>query len=115
MVADRARALLVPVSVVLNVDHKRIIELAAKHRLPAIYFFHEHAEKGGLMAYGSSIPALSRRAAAYVDRIFKGARPAEIPVEQPTTYELTVNRSTAKALGLTFPPSIAIRADHVIE
>jgi putative ABC transport system substrate-binding protein len=115
MVADRARALLVPVSVILNVRNKRIIELAAKHRLPAIYFWRDHAEEGGLMAYGTSISARSRRAASYVDRIFKGASPSELPVEQPTTYELTVNLKTAKALGLTIPPSVLLQADQVIE
>jgi putative ABC transport system substrate-binding protein len=108
-----ARALIVTASPILNLDRKRIIELAAKHRLPAIYWWREHAEDGGLMAYGTNVTALSRRAAAFVDRIFKGANPAELPVEQPTILELTVNMRSAKALGLT--PSIRIRAEHVIE
>jgi putative ABC transport system substrate-binding protein len=84
-------------------------------RLPAIYWWREHAEDGGLMAYGTNVTAVSRRAAAYVDRIFKGANPAELPVEQPTILELAVNMRTAKALGLTIPPSIRVRAEHVIE
>jgi putative ABC transport system substrate-binding protein len=115
MVAERARGLIVSASPILNLDRKRIIELAAKHRLPAIYWWREHAEDGGLMAYGSNASARSHRAAAYVDRILKGASPAELPVEQPTIVELTVNMRTARALALTIPPSIRIRADHVIE
>jgi putative ABC transport system substrate-binding protein len=115
MKAERAGALFVVSSTVFNRDRMRIIELAAKHRLPAIYEWREHVEEGGLMAYGSSNRGLFRRVAAFVDRIFKGANPAELPVEQPTVFELTVNMRVARALGLTFPPSILVRADHVIE
>ena len=96
MVSERAQALFVFSSPNLHRDRRRIIELAARHRLPAIYQWREHAEEGGLMAYGSNLSGLSRRMAAYVDRI-KGARPADLAVEQPTLYELTVNLKTANA------------------
>ena len=102
-------------SPVLNLDRKRLHELAAKHRLPAIYDWRENAEEGGLMAYGGNIAALFRRVAEYVDKILKGAKPADLPVEQPTTFELVINMRTAKALGLTIPPSLLLRADQVIE
>ena len=100
MVAERPGALVVLGSAILNADRKRIIELAARHRLPAIYEWREHVEDGGLMAYGGSLRALQRNVATFVDRIFKGANPAELPVEQPTVFELAVNLTTAKALGL---------------
>ena len=93
----------------------RIAELAAKNRLPAIYGIPEHAEAGGLMAYAASRSDLFRRAATYVDKILKGAKPADLPVEQPTKFELIINLKTAKALGLTIPPSLLLRADQVIE
>jgi ABC-type uncharacterized transport system substrate-binding protein len=115
IVSERAQALLVFSSPLLHRDQSRIIELAAKHRLPAIYQWREHAEEGGLMAFGSNLAGLSRRMASYVDRILKGARPAELPVEQPTLYELVINLKTAKALGLTIPPSLLARADQVID
>jgi putative ABC transport system substrate-binding protein len=116
MTAERAGALFVVASAVLNVDGRRIIKLAAKHRLPAIYWWRHHVEElGGLMAYGSDLVELSRRVAAFVDRIFKGANPADLPVEQPMKFELVGNLRTAKALALTIPPSILIRADRVIE
>ena len=92
-----------------------ILALVAKSRLPAMYGFREFAEAGGLMAYGTYLPALYRRAAVYVDKILKGAKPADLPVEQPTRFELVINLKTAKALGLTFPQSILIRADQVIQ
>jgi putative ABC transport system substrate-binding protein len=115
MVAERAQALLVLSSPILNRDRGRIIELAARHRLPAIYQWREHAEEGGLMAYGSNSGALQRRMAAYVDRLLKGARPAELPVEQPTVYELSLNLKTARTLGLTLPQTLLLRADEVIQ
>jgi putative ABC transport system substrate-binding protein len=115
VVSERAQALLVFSSPLLHRDRSRIIELAAKHRLPAMYQWREHTEEGGLMSFGSNLTGLSRRMATYVDRILKGARPAELAVEQPTVYELVINLKTAKALGLTIPPSLLLRADQVIE
>src|SRR5947209_6430768 len=90
-------------------------KLAAKKRLPVMYHQSEFVEAGGLMFYGVNVPDLSRRAATYVDKILKGARPGDIPVEQPTKFELVINLKTAKALGLTIPSSLLLRADRVIE
>jgi putative ABC transport system substrate-binding protein len=115
MAAERVDALFVLMSPILTRDRKQIIERAAKYRLPAIYEWREQVEVGGLMSYGSSIVDLSRRVAAYVDKMFKGAKPADLPVEQPTKFELVVNMKTAKALGLTIPPSVLARADEVIQ
>ena len=102
-------------SPLLNRDRAQILELAAKHRIPAMYQWREHAESGGLMAYGTSLTWLSQRIASYVDRILKGAKPGTLPVEQPTAYELVINLKTAKALGLTIPPAVLARADTVIQ
>ena len=115
MSRGRADALMVFPSPMFYEEHRRIVALVAKHRLPAIYVFREAVEAGGLMAYGANIPDLFRRAATYVDKIVKGAKPADLPVEQPTRFELVVNLKTAKALGLTIPQSILIRADQVIQ
>jgi putative ABC transport system substrate-binding protein len=95
-------------------ERKRIIDLAARHRLPAVYTTRSFVEDGGLMAYGADLTELLRRAASYADRILKGARPSELPVEQATKFELVINRSTAKALGLTIPQSVLLSADEVI-
>jgi putative ABC transport system substrate-binding protein len=92
----------------------RVIALAAKHHLPAIYLFRQFAN-GGLVVYGPDLADLFRRAAGYVDKILKGAKPSDVPVEQPTKFELVINMKTAKALGLTVPPSLLVRADEVIE
>ncbi len=115
MVAARTDALFVVESTILSANHERIIQLAAKHRLPAIYDWREHAQSGGLIAYGGSVSSFSRRAAVYIDKILKGARPADLPVERASTFELAINLKTAKALGLTIPPSVLARADQVIE
>ena len=101
--------------VVFNEHRGRIAELAAKGRLPAVYGLPEHVEAGGLMAYCASRAELFRRAATYVDKILKGAKPADLPIEQPTRFELIVNLRTARALGITIPASILVRADRVIE
>ncbi len=111
----RAGALLTLDSPFFFTHRKRIVDLAAKSRLPAVYGLTEYAEAGGLMAYGASIPDMYRRAATYVDKILKGAKPADLPVEQPTRFKLVVNLKTAKTLGLTIPPSVLIRADQVIQ
>jgi putative ABC transport system substrate-binding protein len=95
-------------------NRRRIVELAVKHRLPATYLLPEYAEDGGLMAYGPNFWAIYRQAAVFVDKILKGARPEDLPVESPARLELTINLTTAKTLGLTVPPSVGGRVDHVI-
>jgi putative ABC transport system substrate-binding protein len=93
----------------------RIVDFAAKHRLPSMYPTREFVLSGGLMFYGGSIPEMFQQAAAYVDKILKGAKPADLPVQQPTKFELVINLKTAKALGLTIPQSLLLRAAQVIE
>jgi len=115
MTRERASALLVQVDVIFALHARRIADLAAKRHLPAMYGSREHVEAGGLMSYAPNIPDLFRRAATYVDKILKGAKPADLPVEQPTRFELVLNMKTAKALGITFPPTIMVRADQVIQ
>jgi putative ABC transport system substrate-binding protein len=115
MGSERIGALVILPYPVAGQNRRRIVDLAAKHRLPAIYPFREFAEAGCLMSYGPSNVDLYRRAANYVDRILKGAKPAELAVEQPTTFELIINLKTAKALGLTVPPALLLRADQLIE
>jgi putative tryptophan/tyrosine transport system substrate-binding protein len=110
-----ADGLYVAPSPVLSADRGRIIELAARHRLPTIYQWMEHVEDGGLMAYGASLRWATRRVAAYIDRIFKDAKPADLPIEQATVLALALNLKTAKALGLTFPPSVLARAERIVE
>ncbi len=97
------------------VHRKAVIDLAATHRIPAIYELQVFVEPGGLMSYGVNVSEMQRRAAVYVDKILKGAKPADLPVEQPTKFDLVINLKTAKALGLTIPPSVLGRADQVIE
>ena len=112
---ERAGALFVIEEAVLLQHRTRILDLAAKHRLPAASQYREFAEAGGLLSYGADLPDLFRRAAIYVDKVLKGTKPADLPVEQPTKFELVVNMRTARALGLTIPPSILLRADRVLE
>ena len=115
MAKARAGALIILPSPMFYVNHRRLVDLAAQHRLPAIYVFREAVDAGGLMCYGANIPDLARQGTAYVDKILKGAKPADLPVEQPTKFDLIINLKTAKALGLTIPPSLLLRADQVIE
>ncbi len=115
MTRARAGALTVlPGSMFVN-ERRRLVELAANNRLPAVYPWREGVDAGGLMSYGPGLADLFRRAATYVDRIAKGAKPADLPVEQPSKFELVSNLKTAEALGLTIPPSLLLRADQVIE
>ena len=95
-------------------QRERIVALAAKQRLPGIFEWREFAEAGGLMSYGTNLPEMYRRLATYVDKVLKGAKPADLPIEQPTVFELVINLKTAKALGLTIPQAILDRADHRI-
>lgn len=96
-------------------ERRRVAELALKYRLPTVFAQREYVEAGGLMSYGSSLGQLFRRAALYVAKILRGARPGDLPIEQPTAFELVINLRTAKALGLTVPPSLQARADHTVE
>ena len=111
----RADALIVTLDALTQTNRERIATLSAKHRLPAVYASREFMEVGGLLAYGVSYPHLYRRAATFVDRIFKGTKPGELPVEQPTRFDLVINLKTAKALGLTIPQTVLLQADQVIE
>jgi putative ABC transport system substrate-binding protein len=111
----RAGALAVLGSVMFLNERRRLVDLAAKNRLPAVYAQREFVDAGGLMAYGPNVADLFRRAATYVDKILKGAKPGDLPVEQPTKFDLVVNLRTAKALGLTIPPSLLLRADEAIQ
>ncbi len=93
----------------------RIVEFAAQNRLPAVYAYTELVEAGGLMSFGPSYPGMHRRAAYFVDRIFKGAKPADLPMEQPAKFELLINLKTARALGLAIPQPVLLRADDLIQ
>jgi putative ABC transport system substrate-binding protein len=115
MTGNHADALIVLPSPMLFIERNHIVDLATKHRLPSISVAREFAEVGGLMAYGASLTDLQRRSATYVDKILKGAKPADLPVEQPTKFELVINLKTAKALGLTIAESFQLLADEVIE
>ena len=114
MSAKRAGALHVLADVMFVTHRARLAELAVKNRLPAMYSQREFVDDGGLICYGAKVSDNFRRAASYVDRILKGARPADLPIERPTTFELIVNAKAAKAIGLTIPPSVLARADQVI-
>jgi putative tryptophan/tyrosine transport system substrate-binding protein len=111
----RAEALYVVIDPLVNIHRIRINTLALAARLPTMHTFREGVEAGGLMSYGTNFPDLFRRTAEYVDKILRGAKPADIPVEQPTKFDLVINLTTARALGLTVPPSLLARADEVIE
>jgi putative ABC transport system substrate-binding protein len=112
---ERAGALIVIGDPMLGTHAKRIVELSTRNRLPAIYWIREFPDAGGLMSYGAKFDDLWRQAATYVDKILKGAKPGELPVEQPTTFELVINLKTASALRLTIPQSVLLRADRLIE
>jgi putative ABC transport system substrate-binding protein len=115
MMKNHDQGVLVAASAFMFVHRKAIVDLAAAHRIPAIYELQNFVGPGGLMSYGVNIAEMERRAAVYVDRILRGAKPADLPVEQPTKFDLVINLKTAKALGLTIPPSLLQRADQVIE
>ena len=111
----RAQGVLTLNSAILGSQRAQIVELAVEKRLPVMYHQSDFVEAGGLMSYGVNVPDLSRRAATYVDKILKGAKPGDIPVEQPTKFELVINLKPAKALGLTIPQTLLLRADQVIQ
>jgi putative ABC transport system substrate-binding protein len=115
MKKNRDQGLLVASSAFMFVHRKTIVDLAAAHRIAAVYELRYFVEPGGLVSYGVNVPEMQRRAAAYVDKILKGAKPADLPVEQPTKFDLVINLKTAKALGLTIPQSLLLRADEVIQ
>ena len=115
MAKEHASALLVVADTIYINNRKRLVDLAAASRLPVAYGYKEHVEAGGLISYGPSLSDLWRRAAIFVDKILRGAKPADLPVEQPTKFELVINLKSAKALGLTIPPTMLARADEVIE
>ena len=111
----RADAVLVLGGAVFTSQRTQIVDLAVKSRLPAIYQANEYSDVGGLITYGVNITDLFRRAATYVDKIFKGAKPADLPVEQPKKFDLIINLKAAKQIGLTIPPSVLYKADKVIK
>ena len=115
MTRERAGALVVLTDSIFTNQRRQIAELAAERRLQAVYENTEHVEAGGLMAYGANFLDLERRAATYVDKILKGAKPSDLPIQQPTKFELIINLKTAHALGLEIPPMLLARADEVIE
>jgi ABC-type uncharacterized transport system substrate-binding protein len=115
MARERVGALFVPADIIFVRHTKLMADLAAKHRLPAMFGFREHVEAGGLMSYAASFPVMFRRAATFVDKILKGAKPGDLPVEQPTKFELVINLKTARALGIAVPQSVLQLADEVIQ
>ena len=115
MARGRVGAVLILLDGMFLLHQSRIIDLAAKSRLPAMYSRRSDVTGGGLMVYAPSLPDIFRRAATYVDKILKGAKPGELPIEQPTKFEFVINLKTAKALGLTIPQSVLLRADEMIQ
>jgi putative tryptophan/tyrosine transport system substrate-binding protein len=115
MTAAHLDAIFVPPDSMFYQHRARLALLAAKTRLPTMWGLRDHVEAGGLMAYATDLNDLARRAASYVDKILKGTKPADLPVEQPTKFELVINLKTAKALGLTIPQSLLLRADEIIQ
>jgi putative tryptophan/tyrosine transport system substrate-binding protein len=115
MADDHAQALVIFADVLMATHHKRLADLALANRLPAIFGFREFTDIGGLISYGSSGPEMWRRAASYVDKILRGASPSDLPIEQPTRFELVINLKTAKTLGLEVPVTLLASADEVIE
>ena len=113
--SQRPGALLVFADPLTYTRRREIVATVTRHRIPALYAFREATDEGGLMSYGPNIPGLYRRAAYFIDRILKGTPPSELPVEQPTTFELVINLGTAKALNITIPPSLRLQADQVLE
>jgi putative tryptophan/tyrosine transport system substrate-binding protein len=113
--SKRAEAILLLSSAIFNSNRKLILDLASKNRLPGMYHRAEYVEEGGLMMYGVNTPDLYRRAATYVDKILKGAKPGDLPVEPPTKFDFMINLRTAKQLGLTIPANVLARADKVIK
>jgi len=111
----RAEALMVVSSRLMNLNRPRVLEFASKRQIPLVTGWRDWARTGSLLSYGPDLDALTKRAANHVDKILKGAKPADLPVEQPTKFELVINLKTAKTLGLTIPPSVLGRADQIIE
>jgi putative ABC transport system substrate-binding protein len=115
MMKNRDQGLLVMSSPFMFTHRKEIVDLAAKHRIVTIHEFKHFLELGGIMSYGVNLPEMYRRGAVYVDKILRGAKPGDLPIEQPTKYEFIINLTTAKALGLSIPPALLRRADEVIQ
>ena len=115
MTKEHVGALLVGPSPMFFGERRRLADLAVEHRLPTVFTLGEYTQAGGLVAYGPHYPDLFRRAASFVDKILKGAKPADLPIQQPTKFELVINLKTAKALGLTIPPTLLFQADEVIQ
>jgi putative tryptophan/tyrosine transport system substrate-binding protein len=115
MARERDQAVLVTTDPMLLAQRERIVDMVTRHRLPAIFGWREFPESGGLLSYDAKLADMYRRLATYVDKIFRGAKPGDLPIEQPMKFELIINLKTAKSLGLTIPPSVLLRADQIIE
>jgi putative ABC transport system substrate-binding protein len=115
MIRERVGALVTASGAINNTNRKRIVAIAVKNRLPGVYHESQFVDDGGLLSYGPNLAGMFRRGAYFVDRILKGAKPSDLPVEQPTKFELIINLKTAKQIGLTIPPNVLARADRVIK